>query len=139
LVASGTENQPLPASFDLDSTAQYLSGSYMVIGKAADSNRLYQGQVSIRYTGHNQFVVRRRIGSSIVLATGFFAVASPPPDQPVVFRVRFQEGRQEYEATYLWKSDLDNYARLTGYVYLRQGNTKSPGLETLFPAPALKR
>lgn len=139
LLALAGENRPLPASFDLDGTAQYISGDYVVIGKAADSGRVYEGGVNIRYTGDNKFVVRRRIGSVTATAEGFFAVASPPPDEPLVFRVRFTQDRKEFEATYLWKSDLDNYARLTGCVYLREGGTKSPGLEALFPAAALKR
>jgi hypothetical protein len=37
----------------------------------------------------------------------------------------------EYDATYRWQSDPDNYPRFAGYVYL--ADTKSPGLEALFP------
>jgi hypothetical protein len=39
---------------------------------------------------------------------------------------------KRYEATYLINSDLDNYARLSGYLYLIQGGTKVAGLEALF-------
>ena len=38
---------------------------------------------------------------------------------------------KEYDATYSWQSDPDNYPRFTGYLYL--SGTKSPGLEALFP------
>ena len=39
---------------------------------------------------------------------------------------------RHYEATYFFNSDLDNYARLLGYLYVIQGGTKEPGLEALF-------
>ncbi len=53
-------------------------------------------------------------------------------DKIKVLRVTFTENKKEYEATYLIDSDLDNYGRLTGYIYLKAGGTKSPGLEALF-------
>jgi hypothetical protein len=45
--------------------------------------------------------------------------------------MRFRFDGNEYDATYSWQSDPDNYPRLTGYLYL--SGTKSPGLEALFP------
>jgi hypothetical protein len=39
----------------------------------------------------------------------------------------------EYDATYLWQTDPDNYPRLTGHLYRPNNRTKSPGLEALFP------
>jgi hypothetical protein len=50
-----------------------------------------------------------------------------------VLRICFSVGAEPYEATYLWHSDLNNFARLTGYVYPQKGTTKFPGLEALFP------
>lgn len=129
----------LPASFKVDATAQFLCGDYVLIGKASDSERIYKGRVSISYTGNNQFVVTRRIEDRTTTAKGFFDAASPPAEKPPVLRIRFRQDGREFEATYLWSNDLDNYARLTGYVYLRQGSTNSPGLEALFPAPTLTR
>jgi hypothetical protein len=40
-----------------------------------------------------------------------------------------------YEGTYLWQSDADNFARLTGYVYRSGHSTESPGMEALFIVP----
>ena len=129
----------LPASLKVDEVAQFLSGDYALIGKAPDSEKIYKGRITISYSGHNQFVVTRRIEGRTTTAKGFFDVASPPADKPPVFRIQFRQGGQELEATYLWGGDLNNYARLTGYVYLRQRGTKSPGLEALFPLAALSQ
>jgi hypothetical protein len=54
------------------------------------------------------------------------------PDEANVLRVRFTRNGQEYEATYILQSDLDNYARLSGYVYQPGKHTSDPGLEALF-------
>jgi hypothetical protein len=48
-----------------------------------------------------------------------------------VLRMHFDLDGKEYDATYRWQSDPDNYPRFTGYVYV--AGTKSPGLEALFP------
>jgi hypothetical protein len=48
-----------------------------------------------------------------------------------VLRMHFHFDGKEYDTTYRWQSDPDNYPRFTGYVYL--AGTKSPGLEALFP------
>jgi hypothetical protein len=53
-------------------------------------------------------------------------------DKIKVLRIRFIDENKNYEATYLINSDLDNYARLSGFLYLIQGETKVPGLEALF-------
>ena len=52
-------------------------------------------------------------------------------DRVPVLTMRFRFDGIEYGATYRWQSDPDNYPRLTGYVYT--ADTKSPGLEALFP------
>src|SRR5882724_2164894 len=52
-------------------------------------------------------------------------------DRIAVLRMHFRFDGKEYDATYRWQSDPDNYPRFTGYVYL--ADSKSPGLEALFP------
>jgi hypothetical protein len=52
-------------------------------------------------------------------------------DKIPVPRIHFHFDGKEYDATYRWQSDPDNYPRFTGYIYL--AGTKSPGLEALFP------
>ena len=53
-------------------------------------------------------------------------------DETNVLRVRFVRAGQENEITYLWQSDLDNYARLSGKLYQPGKQTNSPGMEALF-------
>jgi hypothetical protein len=71
---------------------------------------------------------RTRGTGSIDLATA---------DRIKVLRVRYQGG---LEGNYLFGSDLDNYARITGYIYrVGQRTTRNPGLEALFADAVLSR
>lgn len=107
----------------------FLCGSYHVIGRLPDSDQLYSGKVEFRLSG-NQLEVVRLIGGLRVRGIGKIETATP--DKIKVLRVHFQSKDKDYEATYLIGSDLDNYGRLTGYVYFRDGETRMPGLEALF-------
>jgi hypothetical protein len=107
----------------------FMCGSYQVIGKLPDSDQLYFGKVEVKRSG-NQLEVVRLIGGHHVRGIGRIEVATP--DKIKVLRVHFRSKDKDYEATYLIGSDLDNYGRLTGYVYFKDGETKTPGLEALF-------
>ena len=107
----------------------FLAGKYLVIGKKLDSQETYYGQVE--FVSHkNHLVVIRKIQGEIVKGIGKIETALA--DAAKVLRVRFISKGQRYEITYLWRSDLDNYARLSGYVYRPLIDTDSPGLEALF-------
>ena len=43
-------------------------------------------------------------------------------DRIPVLRMHFHVDGEEYEATYHWQSDPDNYPRFTGYLYLSGTN-----------------
>ena len=107
----------------------FLRGSYHVIGRLPDSDQLYSGKVEFRLSG-NQLEVVRLIGGNRVRGIG--KVETATSDKIKVLRVHFQSKDKDYEATYLIGSDLDNYGRLTGHVYFKDGGTKAPGLEALF-------
>lgn len=107
----------------------FLCGSYHVIGRLPDSNQLYSGKVAFRRLG-NQLEVMRLIGGHRVMGIGRIETATS--DKIKVLRVHFRSKDKDYEATYLIGSDLDNYGRLTGHVYFKDGGTKAPGLEALF-------
>jgi hypothetical protein len=107
----------------------FLCGSYQVIGRLPDSDQLYSGKVEFRLSD-NQLEVVRLIGGHRVRGIGKIETATP--DKIKVLRVHFRSKDKDYEATYLIGSDLDNYGRLTGHVYLKGGGTKAPGLEVLF-------
>src|SRR5882757_3692207 len=107
----------------------YMAGEYDLIGRKADSSATYNGHVTLRDEGGVLQVTRTVEGKTDKCAARFGTVAGS--DRIPVLRMRFHFEGKEYDATYSWQSDPDNYPRLTGYLYL--SGTKSPGLEALFP------
>lgn len=115
----------------------FLDGSYELVGRWPDSNKTYSGKIILE-KDHGQFRVVRLIDGNKIIGIGKIVTATP--DKVKVLRIRFRQEGQEYEGTYLIGSDLDNYGRLTGYLYLKKGNTKNPGLEAFFiPFEALRK
>jgi hypothetical protein len=127
--ASGpdTASKPLDAEF----LRGFLAGEYDVIGRKPDSLTTYTGRVTIREVGGTLEIIRTIDGKTERGTIQFDTTAGT--DRIPVLRAHFSMDGQEYEATYLWRSDLDNYPRMTGYIYLPKNKTKSPGLEALFP------
>ena len=107
----------------------YMAGEYDLIGRKADSAATYTGHVTLRDKGGVLQVTRTVEGRTDKCAARFDTVAGA--DRIPVLRIHFHFDGKEYDGTYRWQSDPDNYPRFTGYVYL--ANTKSPGLEALFP------
>ena len=109
---------------------EFLQGSYEVIGRYPESSALYSGTVAFELSDSNLKVIRVIDGVETV---GKGRIETATADKRRVLRVRFTVDDKKYDATYLIESDLDNYARLTGYVYLKSGATIKPGIEALFP------
>ncbi len=107
----------------------FLQGTYNLIGKLPDSDKIYSGKVILKKKG-NIMEVTRIIKGGHTKGSGRIETATG--DRIKVFRVRFIKQNIRYEVTYLISSDLDNYGRLSGYLYLQKGGTKIPGLEALF-------
>ena len=107
----------------------YMAGEYDLIGRKADSTATYSGHVTIRDEGGVLQVMRTIEGKTDKCAARIDTLAGS--DRIPVLRMHFPFDGKEYDATYRWQSDPDNYPRFTGYVYL--AGTKSPGLEALFP------
>lgn len=107
----------------------YMAGEYDLIGRKADSSATYSGHVTLRDEGGVLQVTRTIQGKTDKCAARFDTVADS--DRIPVLRMHFRFDGKEYDATYRWQSDPDNYPRFTGYLYL--SGTKSPGLESLFP------
>jgi hypothetical protein len=120
-----TDRKPLDEEF----LRNYMAGDYDLIGRKADSSATYNGHVTLRDEGGVLQVTRTVDGKTDKCAARFDTVAGS--DRIPVLRMRFRFEGKEYDATYNWQSDPDNYPRLTGYLYL--SGTKSPGLEALFP------
>jgi len=120
-----TDRKPLDEQF----LRNYMAGEYDLIGRKADSSATYNGHVTLRDEGGVLQVTRTVEGKTDKCTARFDTVAGS--DRIPVLRMRFRFEGKEYDATYNWQSDPDNYPRLTGYLYL--SGTKSPGLEALFP------
>ena len=120
-----TDRKPLDEEF----LRNYMAGEYDLIGRKADSSATYNGHVTLRDEGGVLQVTRTVEGKTDTCAARFDTVAGT--DRIPVLRMHFRFDGKEYDATYSWQSDPDNYPRFTGYLYL--SGTKSPGLEALFP------
>jgi len=120
-----TDRKPLDEEF----LRNYMAGEYDLIGRKADSTLTYTGHVTLRDEGGVLKVTRTVEGKTEKCAARFDTVAGT--DRIPVLRMHFYFDEKEYYATYRWQSDPDNYPRFTGYLYL--SDTKSPGLEALFP------
>ncbi|MBW2094575.1 MAG: hypothetical protein JRI80_06770 [Deltaproteobacteria bacterium] len=114
---------------EVDFLYGFLQGQYSLVGESPESKKTYAGKVILRKSAEGLEVIRKIKGKEI---RGTGKIETATADRIKVLRVRFVEGGKNYEATYLIHSDLDNYARLTGYLYLKEGGTTKPGLEALF-------
>jgi hypothetical protein len=123
--SADADRKPLDEQF----LRSYMAGEYDLIGRKADSSATYNGRVTLRNEGGVLQVIRIIEGKTGKCAARFDTVAGT--DRIPVLRMRFRFDGNEYDATYSWQSDPDNYPRFTGYLYL--SGTKSPGLEALFP------
>jgi hypothetical protein len=120
-----TDREPL----DEESLRSYMAGEYDLIGRKPDSTATYTGHVALRDENGVLQVTRTIEGKTDKCIARFDTVAGT--DRIPVLRMHFHFDSKEYDASYRWQSDPDNYPRFTGYVYL--AGTKSPGLEALFP------
>jgi len=120
-----TDRKPLDEQF----LCNYMAGEYDLIGRKPDSSATYNGHVSLRDEGGVLRVTRTVEGKTDKCVARFDTVAGT--DRIPVLRMHFYFDGKEYDATYRWQSDPDNYPRFTGYLYL--SGAKSPGLEALFP------
>ncbi len=106
----------------------YLVGSYECLGRWPDSSKTYSGRVEIT-EGSNGVKMVRTINGQKISAVARYEIAAP--DNIEVLRVRFTRKGKDYEETCMVSGDLDNYPRITCYMYTK--GTKKVGLETLFP------
>ena len=114
---------------DQESLQSYMAGEYDLIGRKPDSTATYTGHVTLQSENGVLEVTRTIEGKIDKCVARFDTVAGD--DRIPVLRMHFHLDGAEYDATYRWQSDPDNYPRFTGYVYIAE--TKSPGLEALFP------
>jgi hypothetical protein len=118
-----------PKPVDEEFLRSYVAGEYDLIGRKPDSTATYTGHVTLRDEGGVLQVTRTIDGKTDKCSARFDTGAGA--DRIPVLRMHFSFDGKEYDATYRWQSDPDNYPRFTGYVYV--AGIKSPGLEALFP------
>ncbi len=129
LANSGHSSDADRERLDEESLRGYMTGEYDLIGRKSDSTATYTGHVTLREEKGVLKVTRTIDGNTDKCVARFDTVAGT--DRIPVLRMHFHFDGKEYDATYRWQSDPDNYPRFTGYLYL--SGTKSPGLEALFP------
>lgn len=109
-------------------SAEFIAGDYLLVGKGVDTEETYSGNVSIYFD--NGLKVKRIINGNTVVGVATFEPVLNGSSKAL--RIRFSEQKVDYEETCLWASDLDNYARISCYLYSPNKQTDNPGLEVLF-------
>jgi len=124
-------NSPLTAQEQTQEQflASFIAGKYHLVGKSLDSDNTYYGKVKLVSTGSG-VVVHRIIAEKTTIGSG--AIEKATADNVNLLRIRFVENNTEFEETCIIGSDLDNYARITCYLYQSGVKTSNPGLEVLF-------
>ena len=113
-------------------TLTFLAGTYRLIGQMPDSGGLYSGTLKLRVQGSILQVTRMINGHT---EQGTASLDTATPDKIPVLTAHFELDHVPYTAVYLWRTDLDNYARISGFFYPEKGEVKTPGLEALFVKP----
>lgn len=107
-----------------------IAGHYEVIGRRCESGKLFAGTITIKEATQNVFIVTRTIDGKAIVGSGKVGFATP--DKIPVFRIRFVENGLDMEGTFIWRGDLDNDGRVSGYVFNKGHQGKRPGVEALF-------
>lgn len=108
---------------------EVLIGRYILIGKAVDSDETYLGRVEIAADDDRLVVVREIDGRKV---RGSAVVESALNGDAEVLRIRFFERGKQFEESCLFRGDLDNYSRISCYLYQPAVPTSNPGLEAMF-------
>ena len=108
---------------------EFITGDYLLVGQELDTEKTYNGKVSI-YLDDERLKVKRLINGQIIYGVAAFEPVLNNDSQ--VLRIRFSDKELQYEETCLLSSDLDNYARISCYLYMPGVKTINPGLEVLF-------
>jgi hypothetical protein len=116
IVAVTSSHQARADSPDTPFLLEFLAGEYRLIGQQPDSGAPYVGKVSL-CERNGQFELVRTVGGTTIHGTGSITTAG---EGTAVLKSQFTVAGVAYEAMYLWRSDMDNYPRLTGYVIVNR-------------------
>lgn len=104
--------------------SSFVEGRYELIGRWPESDSLYAGTVIIYRQGEHLQLKRTVNGQTVI---GSARIERANIAETHVLRVYFKINGIGYEGTYLIHSDLDNYARLSSYIYKKGNPSKRPG------------
>lgn len=113
------------------STLGFLAGDYILIGRRIGSHETYTGSIRFIYNEKDRCLdMKRTIAGQTVSGTARIVPVLAGDAQAL--RLSYIEKGIEYEGTFLWRGDLDNYGRLSGFIYIKGTNPDLPGLEAYF-------
>ncbi len=119
---------------ELASTLGFLTGDYILIGRKISSDETYTGRIRFFYNEKGRCLdMKRTIAGHTVTGTARMELVLGGDAQ--VLRLSFREKGIEYEGTFLWRGDLDNFGRLSGFIYIKGTQPDKPGLEAYFIDP----
>jgi len=121
--------EPLKDKVHENDLLTFLENTYEVVGRYPEGGPTYCGTVTLTRKD-NELVMARDIKGKKTIGTARLDFATA--DAVSVLKAEYTEGKKKYQATYIIGSDLDNYARLSGWTYFKSYETKKPGMETLF-------
>jgi hypothetical protein len=110
--------------------SEFIVGKYLLVGEALNSDSTYTGRIEI-YIESDELKIKRIVNNQEVIGSGKFD-SNLDADNATVLRISFTQNNIIYEQTCLWQSDLDNYARISCYLYEKDIPTNDPGLEVFF-------
>ena len=111
----------------------YFVGRYWVVGRLPDSGTPYSGDLKV-YLHEGEMALYWEVGDEVWTGRATF-VESELVDTATQLRITVERNGHPYEGTLLWRNDLDNYPRVSGYIYDPKVDTDKPGLEAWFPNP----
>lgn len=117
---------------DEENVLGFLSGNYILIGKKINSKATYAGEIQLKYNEKQKYLEVKRVVSG-VKSEGIATIEYFTSDQIPILKIKFTEKKVKYEGVFLWRSDLDNFARISGHIYFADDEfVDDPGLEAYF-------
>ena len=100
---------------DMERYGIFLAGKYRLIGQYVDSNITYSGLVTLEYKD-GKLLATKSIKDHDY--SGRAIIEKPFIESPKVLQISYDSNRSKplQSTHYIWQTEFDNYARLTGRV-----------------------
>jgi hypothetical protein len=113
--------------------AGFVLGKYYLIGKTLNDEQSYFGEIEFNQSNsknENDMTFVKTIDHNKIEGTA--KIEKTDSEGINVLRLQFKKEKKLFEQTCMVNSDLDNYARISCYLYEKNVNTDKPGLEAFF-------